>query len=140
MTDKQQNQYFSKWYEGNSEEHNKARRAKYKADSDYAESVRARNRAYRKRKREEAGGKIYRDFNGIQVEVFKISDAANMADLDPSTIRSWELSGRIPKPSFAGVHRVYTAKQVGLLAKLKATTQHQERALLLAEIIVEWDK
>jgi DNA-binding transcriptional MerR regulator len=55
------------------------------------------------------------------------------------TIRGWEDSGLIPKPTVDGKHRYYTHKQLGLLVQFSAFLEEvrYDRALRQAKVNVK---
>ncbi|QQO38253.1 DNA binding protein [Vibrio phage vB_VpaS_VP-RY-9] len=106
------------WYDKNKKEHNAKRRSRYHTDPEYREKVQERARERARKLREERKGeipRIYRVVNGKEIEVFKHSDIANDCGVTTRQMKNDEANGIIPRMTFEGRNRVYSAEQRDLL-------------------------
>lgn len=111
---------YGTWYERNKAALSERRRKKYQTDEDYRQNVISRQREYRSNNPppSRAGKSNYRLVAGNKVEVFRIGRVGEIIGRTDQTIRDWEASGLIPKPSVESAHRYYTKKQVQMLKEL----------------------
>ncbi len=110
---------YRRWYAKNKAEFNKKRREKYKKDSNYREKAIANTHSYRERGPATVmEDSLYRELNGKNIEVFRISTVGQQIGRSVQAIRQWERSGIIPKPLFDGGHRMYTKKQITLMKRV----------------------
>ena len=111
--------YYSKWYGEHKEERNERRRARYAADVDVRTRERERVRKYRANQTNpDEVGCIFRERDGVRIEVFRVGDVAQQIGAHASVIRRYEKAGLIPKPTFPGEHRLYTKGQVELISEI----------------------
>lgn len=120
MNDSVKEKSFSRWYSKHSDTLNSSRKERYHNDPEYRQKCIDNARAARERRKtkqaalgeQKATTKI---LNGVEVVVYRITEAAKIAGISPQTLRKLEMDGIIPESSFPGVHRYYTEKQVGMI-------------------------
>lgn len=143
MTTETKQKAFSSWYERNKESLKEKRAKKYREDPEYRQAAldrAAKQRAAAPRQPADRDQR-FRVIDGIQVEVFRIGQVAEMIGRDEQTIRLWESRAVIPKPSAPGRHRYYTAAQVGLLRELcELLGDHRYDAVAIREALAEMSK
>lgn len=140
------------WYDENKDERNAKRRAKYKSDKatrDKAKANAAANRA--------AGGPQNTDevlqrvnpVTGKLINVYRITAVADKVGRTAQVIRQWEGKGYVPEPSFDGVQRVYTHRQINLIKRIvkvfdKFRYRHRELQEHLDPVVetvfAEWEQ
>lgn len=120
QTQKREGFTFRKWYEEHGDDLNAKRRDRYASDPEYREKAKAQARIARERRRARGGQvsetTVKRVIDGKEVELYRVSAAAEMIGKSPDTIRLWTRKGYVPGE--AGEHRLYSLKQVKLLQKL----------------------
>ena len=112
--------YYQQWYEKNRVERNERRREKYAANADLRARERERVRKYRAQQQvpEDEKGRVFREWKGKRVEVFRIGTVAEMTETNAGVIRRYEKEGLIPPSVFGGENRLYTAGQVTLIDEI----------------------
>ena len=114
-----QTKAFSEWYEKNKVTLNKRRKAKYKKDKEYRESVKSNtDKRYKERNGIlEDGLRIIKSSNRTFV-VHKLTDAADLLDVNIHTLRWYITSGYLPKFKVDNsTMRVITIDQMPLVAE-----------------------
>lgn len=111
---------FKSWYALNKDALSQRRKAKYRQDPEHRDAIIDRQREYRKNHPtpSRAGQTSYRLVAGKKQEVFRIGKVAEMIGRTDQTIRDWEASDIIPKPTVQSAHRYYTKNQVKLMGEL----------------------
>lgn len=123
------------WYENNKDDHNEKRRKRYQTDPVYREQVKKNARDRARERREASKGEdsiITRVLDGVEIQVFKHSEVAEMCGVSPRKMKADELKGRIPCMSFEGRNRVYTAQQRDLLV------QYYSNAITVDQLSAMW--
>ena len=114
-----------RWYGDNRDDYNALRRERYASSPDQREKARLRAAKYRQDQREGlslvSARNLTRELNGRQVKVFSTGEVAVALCRTPQMLRNWEREGLIPMSIFSDSHRLYTKKQVGLIASLLDT-------------------
>jgi len=111
---------FQRWYQKNGGQLNAKRRQRYADDPEYRERAKAVSRVARTRRKERGGVSettVMRIINGVEVELYRVSAAAEMIGKSPDTIRLWCRKGWIPDGE-TGEHRLYRLHQIKLLKTL----------------------
>jgi hypothetical protein len=120
---KRQSRTYRKWYESNGEQHNRSRQERYANDPDYREKVKEQSRRSRERRKERGGVQettVTRIRNGVEIEMYRVSAAADIVGKSADTIRSWARHGWIPDDGVEA-HRLYELHQVMLMQRLNET-------------------
>jgi hypothetical protein len=110
-------EYSRSWYTENKEEYNAKRRERYKANKEQREKARERAARYRA-ENPCIERQLTRELKGKTVQVFSTGQVAQQLGRTPQMIRNWENEGLIPRSVFPDRHRLYTARQVKLIARL----------------------
>ncbi len=113
-----ENSAFKAWYEKNKESLSEQRKRRYEADPEFRDAVLARAAQWRRdnpEKTSRVGQARLKEINGHKVECFRMSEACRRIGCSDQSIRDWEASGLIPKPTLQSAHRYYTARQIELL-------------------------
>jgi hypothetical protein len=116
-------EYYARWYEENKELRNQRRRERYKADSDYANSIRSDARERKRKILAERNGRVPRKWKGELVLVYPITWVAKESGVSTEKIRKLEIDGAIPEQVFKGT-RVYTENQTELLLAVLADVKN----------------
>lgn len=119
---------FKKWYEKDKDKLSEKRKQRYQSDAAYRAMciARAAERRAKFPAPSRAEMPIFKEVNGKSVEVFRISEVGQMIGIGIQTIRAWEVSGLVPKPTVKSFHRNYTKFQIALMKEL-ADLSHQHR-------------
>lgn len=163
MSDRNQDRSRSgvrKWYHGNADEYNAARREKYANDPEARQKAVDRAREYRARRR--VGGMqefkpLYRYVNrlgnscvygaGTRVRVWTTGMVATSIGATPQMLRNWGRKGWIPLSQFSDTHRLYTNHQCRLIKRLakfmvkyrKSPSKYGPKlAVLVDSIAAQW--
>lgn len=116
MEDRKRN--MREWYLRNKGALSDKRKEEYRTNPRIRKAFQDRARAQRaRRKYGEMGGRAYlRLLNGKPTEVYSVGYVAAELETYPQMIINWELRGWIPAPLFNEHHRLYTMRQIKLLA------------------------
>lgn len=130
---------FNKWYAEHGTAYNTARKNRYHTDPEYRERVLERQRRQRQSRpvAQEEHRPQFRTVGGVEVEVFRIGQVVAQVGRSEKTIRNWEASGWIPKPTVEGSHRYYTGNQVALIGELSALLNEVRYARALRDSMIQ---
>lgn len=134
-----QSRTYRKWYESNGEQHNRSRQERYASDEGYREKVKEQSRRSRERRRERGGVQettVTRIRNGVEIEMYRVSAAADIVGKSADTIRSWARHGWIPDDGVEA-HRLYELHQVMLMQRLAETIKQYRYAKDYQERLTE---
>lgn len=108
------NSYYKEWYAKNKDRLSQQRKVRYQADPAVRDKALERQKVYREThdRPSTRGAPKFRAINGIPIQVYRISESAEMIGCSIEFIRKYENEGVIPRPLVDSTQRYYTIEQI----------------------------
>ncbi|MDH5185039.1 MAG: MerR family transcriptional regulator [Gammaproteobacteria bacterium] len=111
MTDTTMSDWTKKWGKA----HNENRKKRRAEDPDYLARHRAQSRETARKKRAAKAGRLYKNYNGVDVEVFRSAKMLEATGLTDARARYWRDKGLWPESVFSGKQAFYTRNQISAI-------------------------